>query len=38
VSKEEPDKAVDKLNRGKSSDIYGVTAECIAYGGEKLRN
>jgi hypothetical protein len=24
--------------RGKSSDIYGVTAECIAYGGEKLRN
>jgi hypothetical protein len=20
------------------SDIYGVTAECIAYGGEKLRN
>jgi hypothetical protein len=38
VSKEELDKAVDKLNRGKSSDIYGVTAECIAYGGEKLRN
>jgi hypothetical protein len=38
MSKEELDKAVDKLNRGKSSDIYGVTAECIAYGGEKLRN
>ena len=25
-------------NRGKSSDIYGVTAECIAYGGKKPRN
>jgi hypothetical protein len=38
VSKEKLDRAVDKLNRGKSSDIYGVMAECITYGGEKLRN
>ena len=38
VTIEELDKAILKLNRGKSGDIFGVTAECILYGGDKLKN
>ena len=37
VTIEELDKAIIKLNRGKSSDIFGVTAECILYCGDKLK-
>ena len=37
VTIEELDKAIIKLNRGTSSDIFGVTAECILYCGDKLK-
>ena len=38
VTIEELDKAILSLNRGKSSAIFGVTAECILYGGDKLKD
>jgi hypothetical protein len=36
VSGDELDKAIDKLNRNKSGDGFGITVECIIYGGTKL--
>ncbi|VDI46254.1 Hypothetical predicted protein [Mytilus galloprovincialis] len=36
VSTEEFEKAIKKLNRNKSADIFGITTECLIYGGEKL--
>ena len=36
VSGDELDKAIDKLNRNKSVDIFGITVECIIYGGKQL--
>ena len=38
ITIEELDKAILRLNRGKSGDIFGVTAEYIVYGGDKLKN
>ena len=29
-------KAISSLNKGKSPDVYGLTAENVAYGGEQL--
>ena len=36
VSREQVEKAIAKLNRGKAADYYGVTAEHFQFGGEEL--
>ncbi|CAG2222008.1 unnamed protein product [Mytilus edulis] len=36
VNTDELQKALKKLNRNKSADIFGITAECLLFGGEKL--
>ncbi|MEW8546756.1 MAG: reverse transcriptase domain-containing protein, partial [Candidatus Thiodiazotropha sp.] len=36
IAKEDVEKAISKLNRGKAADFYGVTAEHFLYGGEEL--